>query len=26
VRRQTGEVGRAMFHEDLEAKIFGEKE
>ena len=26
VRRQTGEVGRAMFYEDLEAKIFGDKE
>jgi NAD-dependent dihydropyrimidine dehydrogenase PreA subunit len=26
VRRQTGEVGRAMFHEDLEARIFGDKE
>jgi NAD-dependent dihydropyrimidine dehydrogenase PreA subunit len=26
VRRQTGELGRAMFYEDLEAKIFGDKE
>ena len=26
VRRQTGEVGRAMFYEDLEAKVFGDKE
>lgn len=26
VRRQRGELGRAMFYEDLEAKIFGEQE
>jgi NAD-dependent dihydropyrimidine dehydrogenase PreA subunit len=26
VRRQAGETGRAMFYEDLEAKIFGDKE
>ena len=26
VRRQTGELGRAMFYEDLEAKVFGDKE
>jgi hypothetical protein len=26
VRRQTGEVGRAMFYEDLEARVFGGKE
>lgn len=26
VRRQTGEIGRAMFYEDLEAKVFGDKE
>lgn len=26
VRRQRGEVGRAMFHEELEAKIFGGKD
>jgi NAD-dependent dihydropyrimidine dehydrogenase PreA subunit len=26
VRRQTGEVGRAMFYEDLETKAFGDKE
>jgi NAD-dependent dihydropyrimidine dehydrogenase PreA subunit len=26
VRRQTGEVGRAMFYEDLEARVFGDKE
>ncbi|HXX87433.1 MAG TPA: glutamate synthase-related protein [Candidatus Acidoferrum sp.] len=26
VRRQTGEVGRAMFFEDLETKVFGDKE
>jgi ferredoxin len=26
VKRQTGEVGRAMFYEDLEARIFGGKE
>jgi Pyruvate/2-oxoacid:ferredoxin oxidoreductase delta subunit len=26
VRRQTGEVGRAMFYEDLETKVFGDKE
>jgi hypothetical protein len=26
VKRQTGEVGRAMFYENLEAKIFGDKE
>ena len=25
VKRQTGEVGRAMFYENLEAKIFGDK-
>ena len=24
VRRQRGEIGRAMFHEDLETKIFGD--
>jgi len=24
VRRQTGEVGRAMFYEDLEARVFGD--
>jgi NAD-dependent dihydropyrimidine dehydrogenase PreA subunit len=26
VRRQTGEVGRAMFYEELETKVFGDKE
>jgi hypothetical protein len=26
VRRQTGEVGRAMFYEDLERRVFGDKE
>ena len=26
VRRQAGETGRAMFYEDLEARIFGDKE
>jgi hypothetical protein len=26
VRRQTGEIGRAMFYEDLETKAFGDKE
>jgi hypothetical protein len=26
VRRQAGEVGRAMFYEDLETKVFGDKE
>jgi NAD-dependent dihydropyrimidine dehydrogenase PreA subunit len=26
VKRQTGEVGRAMFYEDLEARVFGDKE
>lgn len=26
VRRQTGEVGRAMFYEDLERRTFGEEE
>ena len=25
VRRQAGETGRAMFYEDLETKIFGDK-
>jgi NAD-dependent dihydropyrimidine dehydrogenase PreA subunit len=26
IRRQRGEIGRAMFHEDLEAKIFGDSQ
>jgi hypothetical protein len=26
VRRQRGEIGRAMFYEDLDAKIFGDRE
>jgi NAD-dependent dihydropyrimidine dehydrogenase PreA subunit len=26
VRRQSGEVGRAMFYEDLEARVFGDEE
>jgi len=26
VRRQRGEIGRAMFYEDLEAKVFGDRE
>jgi hypothetical protein len=26
VRRQTGEIGRAMFYEDLEARVFGGKQ
>jgi ferredoxin len=26
VRRQRGEIGRAMFYEDLDAKIFGDQE
>jgi hypothetical protein len=26
VRRQRGEIGRAMFHEDLEERIFGDSE
>jgi len=25
VRRQTGEIGRAMFYEELEGKVFGDK-